>query len=42
MLKLINNRRIMGKYVNGPGFNIVAWLTVGLVVCLSIASLFAK
>ena len=42
MLKLINNRRIMGKYVNGPGFNIVAWLTIGLVVCLSIASLFAK
>jgi NRAMP (natural resistance-associated macrophage protein)-like metal ion transporter len=42
MLRLINNRRIMGKYVNGPGFNIVAWLTVGLVVCLSIASLFAQ
>ena len=42
MLKLINNRRIMGKYVNGPGFNLVAWLTVGLVVCLSVASLFAK
>lgn len=42
MLKLINNRRIMGKYVNGPGFNLVAWLTVGLVVCLSIASLFAQ
>ena len=42
MLKLVNNRRIMGKYVNGPIFNLIAWLTVGLVVALSVASLFAK
>ena len=42
MLRLINNRRLMGKYVNGPGFNLIAWATVGMVVALSIASFFVK
>ncbi len=32
ILRLINNRELMGKYVNGPLYNIAAWLTA-LVVC---------
>ncbi len=40
MLRIINKRRLMGRFVNGPVFNVIAWATVGLVVALSIASLF--
>ena len=33
MLRLVNNRRLMGGYVNGPAMNAIAWLTaVGLIV----------
>jgi Mn2+/Fe2+ NRAMP family transporter len=42
MLKLVNNRRLMGKYTNGPLFNAIAWATVGLVVVLSLASLVVR
>ncbi|MBI4634589.1 MAG: Nramp family divalent metal transporter [Deltaproteobacteria bacterium] len=40
MLLLINDRRIMGNYVNGPVMNIVAWLTVIVLVLLSGAMVF--
>jgi Mn2+/Fe2+ NRAMP family transporter len=42
MLRLINNKRLMGKDTNGPLFNVIAWATVGLVVALSVASLVAR
>ena len=35
ILKLINDKNLMGSYVNGPGFNIIAWLTVGIMVTLT-------
>jgi Mn2+/Fe2+ NRAMP family transporter len=41
MLILINNPRIMGKYVNGLSFNIIAWATVLIVGGLTIVSTIA-
>jgi NRAMP (natural resistance-associated macrophage protein)-like metal ion transporter len=35
ILILINNKKIMGEYTNGWGFNIIAWLTVAILVVLS-------
>lgn len=37
MLLLINDRRIMGDYVNGKLMNGVTWLTVGVLILLSLA-----
>jgi len=37
MLSLINDRRIMGTYVNGPMMNIVSWGTVSVLVGMSVA-----
>jgi Mn2+/Fe2+ NRAMP family transporter len=39
MLILINNKRIMGEHTNGKGFNILAWLTVAILISLSITLL---
>jgi len=36
ILILINNKKIMGAYTNGRGFNILAWLTVMILIALSI------
>lgn len=36
MIKLINDKNLMGRYVNGPVFNIIAWLTVIIMVILTI------
>ena len=36
MLILINDRRIMGDYVNGKIMNAVSWLTVGIMIVLSL------
>jgi NRAMP (natural resistance-associated macrophage protein)-like metal ion transporter len=36
MLKLINDRRLMGDFVNGPAFNTVAWATVAIVLGLTL------
>jgi len=36
MLLLINDRRLMGEYVNGPVFNTVAWATVAIVLGLTL------
>ncbi len=38
MLLLINNRRIMGSWTNGRVFNAIAWLTVAVVVVLTVIS----
>jgi len=35
MLTLINDKRIMGKYVNGKIFNILAWITVVILIILA-------
>jgi Mn2+/Fe2+ NRAMP family transporter len=37
MLKLINDKRLMGKYVNGRGFNVIAWgMAIALIVLTAI------
>jgi len=35
MLKLINDKNLMGTYTNGPSFNIIAWLTVVIMISLT-------
>ena len=37
MLLLINDKRIMGNYVNGRLMNIISWITVVILNCLSVA-----
>lgn len=36
MLRLINDRFLMGKHTNGPAFNVIAWLTVGIMIILTL------
>ena len=36
ILRLINNRELMGAHVNGPIYNIGAWLTAIIVTSLSL------
>jgi Mn2+/Fe2+ NRAMP family transporter len=36
VLRLVNNRELMGRYVNGPIYNIAAWLTAIVVTILSL------
>lgn len=36
MLKLINDRNLMGDYINGPAFNAISWFTVVAMVVLTI------
>ncbi|MBI2863053.1 MAG: Nramp family divalent metal transporter [Chloroflexi bacterium] len=35
MLKLSNNREVMGDHVNGPWFNLIAWSTAVVLIALS-------
>jgi Mn2+/Fe2+ NRAMP family transporter len=35
MLRLINDRRLMGKFVNGRVFNTLAWIVVGILIFLT-------
>ncbi len=35
MLLLINNKKLMGDYTSKRGYNVVSWVTVGLLVVLS-------
>jgi Mn2+/Fe2+ NRAMP family transporter len=39
ILILINNEKIMGSHTNGRGFNILAWVTVVILIGLSITLL---
>lgn len=41
MLKLINNKEIMGEYVNSKAYNIIAWTTVIFVIALTILLLIS-
>ena len=36
VLRLVNNREVMGAYVNGPIYNLAAWLTTIVVTLLSL------
>lgn len=37
MLRLINNKDIMGEFVNSRGLNIVTWITVVIIIALTLA-----
>jgi NRAMP (natural resistance-associated macrophage protein)-like metal ion transporter len=39
MIRIINDRRIMGQHVNKRGFNIIAWTTVIVVIGLTVSLL---
>lgn len=39
VLRLVNNKELMGSRINGPIYNIAAWLTVIIVTLLSLAYL---
>jgi Mn2+/Fe2+ NRAMP family transporter len=41
MLQLINDRRVMGKYVNGRFFNVLAWAIVVALIALTVILLIA-
>lgn len=36
MLRLINNKDIMGEFVNSKGLNIIAWVTVFIIITLTL------
>ena len=36
MIKLINDKKLMGSYTNKPTFNIIAWITVASMIVLTI------
>src|SRR6185369_12470647 len=40
VLRLVNNRELMGRHVNGPIYNAAAWLTAILVTALSLLYIF--
>ena len=35
VLRLVNNRSLMGRYTNGAAFNAIAWASTGVLVLLS-------
>jgi Mn2+/Fe2+ NRAMP family transporter len=36
MLILVNKKSLMGKYTNGPAYNLISWVTVGLLILLTV------
>jgi len=36
VLRLVNNRRLMGRYTNGPIYNAIAWISAAILVVLSV------
>src|SRR6266508_3833744 len=42
VLLLINDRELMGKYTNSRWYNVISWLTVGIMIALTIAMLIAQ
>ena len=41
VLRLVNNRELMGAYVNRPLYNVAAWITAVLVTILSLLFIIA-
>ena len=39
LIKNVNDRRLMGSYVNGPVYNALAWITVIAAIALTVALL---
>ena len=42
MLLLTNDRELMGEHVNSRAFNIVAWMTVVVMIVLTIAMVLTQ
>ena len=42
MLRLINDRRLMGKFVNGAVFNVIAWAIVAALIILTVILLLVS
>jgi Mn2+/Fe2+ NRAMP family transporter len=42
MLLLTNDRELMGEHINSRAFNIVAWLTVGVMIALTLAMVITQ
>jgi Mn2+/Fe2+ NRAMP family transporter len=42
MLLLTNDRELMGEHVNGRAFNVIAWVTVAVMIGLTIALVIAQ
>ena len=42
MLLLTNDRELMGEHVNSRGFNIVAWITVVVMIVLTLAMVITR
>ncbi|MBI2353573.1 MAG: Nramp family divalent metal transporter [Deltaproteobacteria bacterium] len=40
MLKLINDQNLMGRHTNGPVFNVIAWITVVVMIALTVLMTF--
>jgi Mn2+/Fe2+ NRAMP family transporter len=36
MLRLVNNREIMGEYVNSKRMNVITWITVAILIFLTV------
>jgi Mn2+/Fe2+ NRAMP family transporter len=42
MLRLVNNRELMGDHVNSRAYNVVAWGTTGAMIALTLAMVFTQ
>jgi len=42
MLLLTNDRELMGEHTNSRGFNVVAWITVVVMILLTLAMFLPK
>jgi Mn2+/Fe2+ NRAMP family transporter len=42
VILLINDRELMGSYVNSKWYNVVSWLTVAIMIALTIAMVIAQ
>jgi NRAMP (natural resistance-associated macrophage protein)-like metal ion transporter len=42
ILRLVNNRELMGQHVNGPVYNVAAWATAIVVTLLSLLLIFTR
>ncbi len=42
VLLLMNDRELMGKYTNSRRYNVVSWITVGVMIALTIAMVLAQ
>jgi len=39
MVKLINNKDLMGEYTNNWGYNILTWITIGIIIIITLLML---